>query len=159
MANDPQLGTTQQKRDRELIPRVLVRAMVTLCLSVLAIAGYARLTDRPLAASPPSLEEAPIVAEQHIQIYSETSGAVIVTDADGIQLLDLAAGDAGALPSIYRVLERRRGARGIDASDPIQLVRYSAHRIGLRDELTGATLELMGFGTNNLRHLSALLEE
>lgn len=159
MANDPQLSTGPIARDKELIPRVLVRAMVTLCLSVLAIVSYAKITDRPLAAQPPSLAMAPIVAEQMIQIYSETSGAVLVTDDAGEELLDLQAGTAGALPSIYRVLERQRMMRGVAVSDPIQLVRYSDDRIGLRDQLTGLNMELMGFGDDNLRHLVELLEE
>lgn len=159
MANDPQLGTRTINRDKEFIPRVLVRAMVTLCLSVLAIVSYARITDRPLVATPPTLEEVPIVAEQMIQIYSETSGAVVVTDEAGMELLDLEAGSAGALPSIYRVLERQRSMRGVTVSDPIRLVRYSDGRIGLRDDLTEIRLELSGFGDDNLRHLSEILEE
>ena len=103
-----------------------------------------------------------MVGESRLGIYLHSAAVILLLvglrDASVVDK-DLAAGDAGALPSIYRVLERRRGARGIDASDPIQLVRYSDHRIGLRDDLPGDTLELMGFGTNNLRHLSALLEE
>ena len=49
------------ERDREMVPTILVRAMFVLCVSVLIIVAYARLTDRPLEAMPPSEAEVPVV--------------------------------------------------------------------------------------------------
>jgi hypothetical protein len=46
-------------------------AMFLLCVCVLIIVGYARLTDRPLSAMPPSVEEAPVVMER---VRSASSG-------------------------------------------------------------------------------------
>jgi di/tricarboxylate transporter len=42
------------QRDKEMIPRRLLRAMLALVVVVLLIVTWARLTDRPLTAMPPS---------------------------------------------------------------------------------------------------------
>lgn len=157
MANDLELGV--HPKDRELIPRILVRAVITLCLSVLAIVSYARLTDRPLVATPPSLEETPIVHEMVIQIYSQPDGAVWITDVDGTELLNLGPGEGGYAASIYRVLDRQRGARGVAASDPIRLARHSDGRVSLIDDLSDVRIEFIGAGAAQVAQFSGLLEE
>ncbi|MBF9029287.1 pullulanase [Rhodobacterales bacterium HKCCE3408] len=143
-------------RDREMIPRTLLRAMFILCVSVLVIVGYARLTDRPLSAMPPGQD---IVAERMIRIFGEMDGSARVMDPDGTMIATFGPEEGGFVAGIYRVLDRERGAVGLSASDPIRLVRFSDGRVGLRDDLTDFRAELYGFGADNLRIFAQLLEE
>jgi putative photosynthetic complex assembly protein len=146
-------------RDREMIPTILIRAMFVLCVSVLLIVSYARLTDRPLEAMPPSLEEAPIVMERTIRIFGNMDGSARVLDAGGNVIANLSSQEGGFVAGISRVLERERGAVGLDASEPIRLVRFSDGRIGLRDDYTDFRAELFGFGADNEAVFARLLEE
>lgn len=154
--------TPEQKlveRDKEMIPTILVRAMFVLCICVLIIVSYARLTDRPLEALPPSLEEAPVVQERMIRLYGEMDGSARVMDLDGNVIAVLDETQGGFIAGVYRVLERRRGAVGLSGSEPIRLVRFSDGRIGLRDDHTDFRAELVGFGADNERAFARLLEE
>jgi putative photosynthetic complex assembly protein len=147
------------KRDKEMVPAILVRAMFVLCLCVLIIVAYARLTDRPLSAMPPSEAEAPVVMERTIRIFGQMDGSARVLDADGNLVADFSPEEGGFVAGIYRVLERERGAVGLDASEPIRLVRFSDGRIGLRDDYTDFRAELFGFGADNEAVFARLLEE
>jgi putative photosynthetic complex assembly protein len=142
-----------------MVPTILVRAMFVLCLCVLIIVSYARITDRPLSATPPTLEEAPVVQERMIRIFGEMDGSARVLDMNGNLVADFAPDQGGFVAGIYRVLERERGAVGLDASEPIRLVRFSDGRIGLRDDHTDFRAELFGFGADNEAVFARLLEE
>jgi len=146
-------------RDKEMIPTVLIRAMFILCLCVLIIVSYARLTDRPLSAMPPSVEDVPAVTERTIRLYGEMNGSARVMDMDGNVIATFGPDDGGFIAGIYRVLERRRGAVGAEASDAIRLVRFADGRLGLRDDFTDFRAELVGFGANNEAVFARLLEE
>lgn len=146
-------------RDKEMIPRVLLRAMFVLCVSVLIIVSYARLTDRPLAALPPSEETVPVAQERLIRIFGTMDGAARVMDTDGNVIATLGPEEGGFVSGIYRVLERERGAVGRSADEPIRLVRFSDGRLGLRDPLTDFRAELQGFGADNSRVFARILEE
>jgi putative photosynthetic complex assembly protein len=147
------------KRDKEMVPTILVRAMFVLCLCVLIIVTYARLTDRPLSAMPPSEAEVPALYERTIRIFGQMDGSARVLDANGMLIADFGPEEGGFVAGIYRVLERERGAVGLDASEPIRLVRFSDGRIGLRDDYTDFRAELFGFGADNEAVFARLLEE
>jgi putative photosynthetic complex assembly protein len=147
------------ERDKEMIPSILIRAMFMLCVCVLLIVAYARLTDRPLEAMPPSLEQAPVVTERTIRIFGQMDGSARVLNVDGTVIATLSPEEGGFVAGIYRVLERERGAVGLDASEPIRLVRFSDGRIGLRDDYTDFRAELFGFGADNEAVFARLLEE
>ena len=147
------------ERDKEMVPVVLVRAMAILCICVLIIVSYARLTDRPLSAQPPTVEDVPIVTERLVQIYGELNGSARVLDTNGSVIATFAPDEGGFIAGVYRVLERERGAVGAMASDPIRVVRFADGRIGLRDPLTDFRAELVGFGADNEAAFARLLEE
>ncbi len=162
MAHTRNYTPSEQKlveRDKEMIPTILIRAMFVLCICVLLIVSYARLTDRPLEAMPPSLEEAPVVQEREIRIFGEMDGSARVLGTDGTVIATLSPEEGGFVAGIYRVLERERGAVGLHASEPIRLVRFSDGRIGLRDDHTDFRAELVGFGADNEAVFARLLEE
>ncbi|MBY4894224.1 pullulanase [Rhodobacteraceae bacterium N5(2021)] len=147
------------ERDKEMVPVVLVRAMFILCVCVLIIVSYARLTDRPLSATAPTVEEVPIVTERLVRIYGELNGSARVLDVDGNVIATFAQDEGGFIAGVSRVLERERGAVGAMASDPIRVVRFADGRIGLRDDLTDFRAELVGFGADNEAAFARLLEE
>ena len=147
------------KRDKEMVPTILVRAMFILCLCVLLIVTYARLTDRPLEATPPPVSEVPAVQERVIRLYGQMDGSARVLDTHGNVIASLSPEEGGFVAGIYRVLERERGAVGLSASEPIRLVRFSDGRIGLRDDYTDFRAELVGFGADNEAVFARLLEE
>lgn len=154
--------TPEQKlvqRDKEMVPTILVRAMFVLCVCVLIIVSYARITDRPLAAQPPSVEEVPVVQERLIRLFGRMDGSARVMDIDGNVIATLSETEGGFIAGIYRVLERERGAVGLSGTEPIRLVRFSDGRLGLRDDLTDFRAELVGFGADNERAFARLLEE
>lgn len=156
------LSKAEQKlveRDKEMIPTVLVRAMFVLCVCVLIIVAYARVTDRPLSAMPPSLEEAPVVAEREIRIFGNMDGSARVLSTDGELIVAFSPEEGGFVAGIYRVLERERGAVGLSASEPIRLVRFSDGRLGLRDDVTDFRTELFGFGADNEAVFARIMEE
>lgn len=146
-------------RDKEMIPTLLVRAMFILCVCVMIIVAYARLTDRPLEAMPPSVAEVPIAQERLIRIFGSMDGSARVLDLDGNVIATLDETEGGFIAGVYRVLERNRAPLGMTGSDPIRLVRFSDGRLGLRDDFTEFRAELMGFGADNERAFARLLEE
>lgn len=162
MENTRNYSPSEQKlveRDKEMIPTILIRAMFVLCICVLLIVSYARLTDRPLEAMPPSVAEVPVVHERAIRIFGQMDGSARVLDVDGSVIATLSSEEGGFVAGISRVLERERGAVGLDASEPIRLVRFSDGRIGLRDDYTDFRAELFGFGADNEAVFARLLEE
>lgn len=146
-----------RKRDKEMIPRMLLRAMFILVLASLAIVTYARVTDRPLVAMPPA--DTPILAERSIILYGDMSGAARVTDPEGRIIATLAEDQGGFVAGIWRVLVRERQSRGVPLDAPIRLVLFADNRLGLRDDHTGWRAELIGFGIDNYRTFLRLLQQ
>jgi len=154
--------TPEQKlveRDKEMIPTILLRAMFILVVCVIIIVGYARLTDRPLTAMPPSEDIVPAVMEREIRIFAQMDGSARVMDINGNVIADLSPEEGGFVSGIGRVLERRRAAVGLGADEPIRLIRFADGRLGLRDDHTDFRTELVGFGAGNEAAFARLMEE
>lgn len=146
-----------RKRDREMIPTVLVRAMFALVVCVLIIVAYARLTDRPLVAQADD-SATPVVTDRLIVLNGSMSGAAQVHDMDGTLLADLSNDEGGFVAGIFRVMQRTRMQHGVPVDAPIRLVLFEDSRLALRDDYTGWRAELMGFGADNYRVFFNLLD-
>lgn len=146
-----------RKRDREMIPTLLVRAMFALVVCVLIIVAYARLTDRPLVAMADDTAT-PVVADRLIVLNGSMSGAAQVHDMDGTLLADLGNDKGGFVAGIYRVMLRTRMQANVPVDAPIRLVLFDDSRLALRDDYTGWRAELMGFGVDNYRVFFNLLD-
>lgn len=102
------------RRDREMVPTVLVRAMLALCCCALLIVAYARLTDRPLEAMPALGDAQPIVSERYISISADpTTGAARVFDARGAVIADLGPEQGGFIAGVQRALAFERNRQGV----------------------------------------------
>ncbi|MEL6619683.1 MAG: photosynthetic complex assembly protein PuhC [Pseudomonadota bacterium] len=152
---DVQTQARIHAKPEELVPRVLVRAVLALVLTILSLVTIATLTDRPLESTP---TDAPIVAERAIHISGDASGAARVLDASGSVLADFPADKGGFVSGIDRVLLRERAKIGADPSAPVLLRLRAGNRLSLYDPETNWSAELMGFGADNLRTFARLLE-
>lgn len=142
------------QRDKEMIPRILLRAMLALVLLCLAIVAFARVTDRPLEAQFPAM---PILEERTIQIFGEMDGSAVVMFADGAPDIVLSAEEGGFVSGMTRALGHERGLSGIPATEPVRLVRHSDGRLSLIDDLTGWEAQIIGFGKDNTAAFERLM--
>jgi len=141
-------------RDKEMIPRVLLRAMLVLVLLCLAIVTFARVTDRPLEAQFPPM---PVLEARSLQIHGEMDGSARVVFADGAPDLMLSAQEGGFVSGMTRALGHERGLAGIDPAAPVRLVRYGDGRLALIDDLTGWEAQIIGFGKDNTAAFERLM--
>jgi putative photosynthetic complex assembly protein len=141
-------------REREMIPRVLIRAMVALALASLAIVSYARLTDRPTVGRPAAAEA---LRERTLALVGGDAQAVRILDGNGALLADLAHG--GFITVVQNGLMTIRRRHGIDPALPVRLVEYANGRTAIEDPLTGWSVELYAFGSDNLAAFKRLLAD
>ncbi|MEM8732522.1 MAG: photosynthetic complex assembly protein PuhC [Pseudomonadota bacterium] len=142
--------------DREMIPRILLRAMAGLVLASLAIAIYARVADVPLSASPAA---APVVNERAMILVSDgVSGAVTVLSPEGSVIVRLDTQEGGFVAGVARVIDRERARSGAPAMQPVVVTRRTNGRLDITDPVTGWRADLMGFGADNARSFAKLLD-
>jgi putative photosynthetic complex assembly protein len=141
----------------DLVPRIMVRIMLALVLTVLVIVTVARLTDRPLDSTPPVAD---VIRERAIHLSGDASGAARVLDGTtGTLIADFASDKGGFVAGIERVIARERGKIGADMSAPILLQLRAGNRLSIFDPVTGWSAELMGFGASNSRVFARLLDQ
>ncbi|QYK40600.1 MAG: photosynthetic complex assembly protein [Paracoccaceae bacterium] len=139
-------------RDREMIPRVLLRAMAALVAATLAVVSFAVLTGRDTVGQP---APAAILSERTIALIGGGAQAVTVLDADGNVLADLAHG--GFVTVVQNGLMTTRRRHGLSPDLPVRLVAYANNRLAIEDPLTGWSVELYAFGGDNRAAFERLL--
>ena len=147
-------ATQLHSKADELIPTVLLRLVFALVLAVLALVTVAKLSGRPLEATPPVAE---IIKERAIILSGDSSGSARVLDQHGGLLADFSADKGGFVAGISRSLTLKRKQAGIDPSAPVRLVKFKDGHLGLRDDFTGWRTELIGFGKDNTAVFANLL--
>jgi putative photosynthetic complex assembly protein len=155
-----QIDTHGQPRrnphDKELIPRVMTRAMLALVLTVLALVTIARVTDRPLIATPP---EGEIVVSREVILAGDMSGSATVHNLDGTLVADLTPDQGGFISGVWRVVLRERTKHRVALDGPVVLIRRDNGRVEIQDPSTGWGADLMGFGADNARAFARLLAQ
>ena len=151
----PQEQRKLAKRDKEMIPLVLVRAMFGLALVSVMLVAYARFTDRPLVGVPTQPE---IVSERVVYLPpGEQRGSYIITDEAGARLVASSDRKAGFVGAIGQAVERRRKVTRSDLAAPRTIVRRESCRIDILDETSGFAIELHGYGSDNVAVFAGLL--
>ena len=154
------MSDTSQTRihapEDELVPRILVRAVMALILAILALVTIATLSGRPLESMPANGK---ILSERAIFLSSDGSGAARVLDANGSLLADFPADKGGFVAGIDRVVIRERTKSSADTAAPVLLRLREGNRLSIYDPETNWSAELMGFGADNLRTFARLLEK
>ncbi|MEM1236060.1 MAG: photosynthetic complex assembly protein PuhC [Pseudomonadota bacterium] len=158
--NHTTLGAEQQKlakRDREMIPLVLVRAMFGLAIVSVALVAFARFTDRPLVGVP----DVPEVAAERVVYFAPGAerGTYILTDTDGTVIEHGPEMRTGFIGAMGQVIDRRRKVTGTDPSAPVSIIRRVTGRVDIVDEASGLTVELIGYGEDNVAAFAALVAE
>lgn len=140
--------------DSELIPRILLRGMLALVLTTLAIVTIATLTGREPTSKPPV---STILSERAVLLSGNLDGSATVLDANGAVIAQLGTQEGGFISGITRVLDRERAKHGVPAEGPILVRRMENGRISIFDPSTNWGADLMGFGADNARAFARLL--
>lgn len=141
-----------QQRDRAMIPKTLLAAMVAVALGGLSLAAYARVTDMPLAGVP---EDASVVDSRTFVLEGD-SVSVRATTPEGEVLLDTENGAFIAV--VGDALRRQRVVHRTAGNPPVTLARLANGRLVLTDPATGWSAEMTSFGAGNARHWEVLFE-
>ena len=142
--------------NKELVPRFLVQAMFALMIGTIALAAFARLTNRPMEGV---LERAPIVAEREVILTGERSGLYTVTDAaTGAQIALSSDDKAGFIGVMGRMIDRARQLDDITGNDPVRVVRREDGHIAIIDDKTGMAVEVTGYGADNAAAFARIVD-
>jgi len=141
-------------RDREMIPKGILIAMLALVLCSLALVTFGVLTNRPQEGVPAS---AAVISERTIALIGGGAQAVTVLDEKGNLLADLPHG--GFITVVQNALETMRKRHGIDPDRPIRIVEYANGRLTMEDPDTGTSFELYAFGGDNEASFRNLLKK
>lgn len=150
------LHTRFRRRDPELVPRVMVRAVGVLVFSVLALVTIHVATDRPVIATPP---QGGVTLSRDILLSGDLSGAATVRLPDGTLVADLAPEQGGFVSGVWRVILRERTKHRVPLDGPVTLIGHDTGRISIHDPATGWSADLMGFGADNARAFARLLAQ
>jgi putative photosynthetic complex assembly protein len=142
--------------DRDLVPRVMVRAMFALVLTVLLLVTWARVTGQPVTYTPP---KGAITHERQFHLSGDMAGRATVTGLDGTIIADLSPEKGGFISGVWRVIQRERTKHSVAPDGPLTLVRYDNGRISIYDPSTGWSADLMGFGADNAKAFARLLAQ
>ncbi|MEY8841959.1 photosynthetic complex assembly protein PuhC [Cribrihabitans sp. XS_ASV171] len=148
--------THRRPHDKELVPRVMARALMVLVFSVLVLISLAVLTDRPVTSTPPGGE---IVASRTMILSGDMAGAATVRAPDGTLIADLTPEQGGFVSGVWRVLVRERTKHRVALDAPVTVLRRDTGRLEIHDPSTGWRADLMGFGADNARAFAQLLAQ
>ena len=150
-----QLEQQMRHRDREMVPRFLVQAMFGLMAATLAIVAYAQWFDVPNKGV---LVEAPIVQSLDIVMVGDRAGVYQVSTTNGTLIASSSDHKAGFLGVIGRVIDRERFVHGVTGNAPFTVVRRENGNIAIIDDTTDLSVELIGYGKDNVAAFAKLLD-
>ena len=145
---------TMMSDDPDMIPSVLLKAMLALVIASLAVVTFSVVTGRDHTGVPKPAE---IVAERTIILQGGGAQAVVVLDKNGEVLMDLPHG--GFITVIQNAVERARFTAGVDKLLPIRIVQYANGRLTAVDDYTGWSAELGAFGSDNRAAFERLMSQ
>jgi putative photosynthetic complex assembly protein len=143
-----------RERDREMIPKPLLRMMLALVIASLALTSWAVWTGRTPTGQP---KESPVTQERQLVIKTGGAKAVTLYDANGTFLTHLDHG--GFVTVIGSGLDRARIVHRVGQDEPVTLARHANGRLTITDPATGWSVELTAFGSDNEAAFAALLPQ
>lgn len=141
--------------ERELVPRIFVRAMFGMVMICLAMVSAYRWMDGPVQYTAP---ESPVVIERTLFLEGAMSGAASVYDADRTLIAEYTPEEGGFLSGMWRVLQRERTKARVDLDGPVIIRARENNRFEIFDPSTGWGADLMGFGADNSAAFAKLLK-
>jgi putative photosynthetic complex assembly protein len=150
-----QLEQQMRHRDKEMVPRFLVQAMFGLMAAALAMVAYAQWFDVPNRGV---LVEAPITQSLEIIMVGDRSGIYEVRTLDGQLIASSSDEKAGFIGVMGRVIDRERFVHDLTGNSPITVVRRENGNIAIIDDTTDLSVELIGYGADNVAAFAKLLD-
>lgn len=141
--------------EKELVPRILVRAMFGMVILCLVMVSIYRWLDGPVQYTAP---KSPVAVEKILFLQGDMSGAALASDEDGNVIADLGPEQGGFISGVWRVLQRERTKAGVDLNGPVIVRSRENKRLEIFDPSTGWGADLMGFGTDNAAAFAKLLK-
>ena len=145
---------TMRSADPQMIPAILLKAMLALVLASLAVVTFSVVTGRDHTGVP---KPAAIVAERTVILQGGGAQSVTVLDENGQVLMDLPHG--GFITVIQNANERARLVKGVDKLLPLRIVEYANGRLTAHDDYTGWSAELGAFGSDNRAAFERLMSQ
>jgi len=150
-----QLERQMRHRDKEMVPRILVQGMFALMLGSLALVAYAQWADVPQVGV---LETSPVAQSRDVTLVGDRTGKYEVFAADGALIASTADDRSGFIGVIGRVIDRERNVLQADSNGPITVARRENGNIAIIDPSTNLSIDLVGYGTDNVAAFANLLE-
>lgn len=150
-----QLEQQMRHRDKEMVPRFLVQAMFGLMAATLSMVAYAQWFDVPNRGV---LIEAPITQSLEIVMVGDRSGVYEVLTTDGQLIASSSDEKAGFIGVMGRVIDRERFVHDLTGNAPITVVRRDNGNIAIVDDTTDLSVELIGYGKDNVAAFAKLLD-
>ncbi|SEW43754.1 putative photosynthetic complex assembly protein [Cognatiyoonia koreensis] len=150
------LEQQMRHRDKEMVPTFLVKGMFGLMIATTALVAYAQWMDVPNRGV---LIEAPVAQSVEVTLSGNRNGLYEVRDASGALLVTSADDRMGFIGVMGRAVDREREVRGITETAPISVIRRENGHIAVLDEASGLSVELIGYGKDNVAAFAQLLDQ
>jgi len=123
--------------------------------ATLSIVAYAQWFDVPNRGV---LIEAPITQSLEIVMVGDRSGIYEVMTTDGQLIASSSDEKAGFIGVMGRVIDRERFVHDLTGNAPITVVRRENGNIAIVDDTTDLSVELIGYGADNVAAFAKLLD-
>lgn len=150
-----QLEQQMRHRDKEMVPRFLVQAMFGLMAATLSLVAYAQWFDVPNRGV---LVEAPVTQSLEIVMVGDRSGIYEVLTTDGQLIASSSDEKAGFIGVMGRVIDRERFVHDLTGNAPVTVIRRENGNIAIIDDTTDLSVELIGYGKDNVAAFAKLLD-
>ena len=147
-------GIPMKHKPTQMVPRGLVWGMFALMLGSLALVSYAKFTGQEKIGV---LYQAPIEMERSIVLSGDRNGAYSVLDLDGTVIAASSDDLAGFIGIVGLVVKRERFTQGVPSDAPVRIARRVDGHIAIIDDTTDMTIELVGYGADNVAAFANLL--
>ena len=141
--------------ERELVPRLFVRAMFGMVMICLVMVSLYRWMDGPVQYTAP---DSPVVIEKVLYLEGNMSGSAQVFAEDKSLIAAYTPEEGGFLSGIWRVLQRERTNARVALDGPVIVRARENNRLEIFDPSTGWGADLMGFGADNSAAFARLLK-
>ncbi|WP_439524552.1 photosynthetic complex assembly protein PuhC [Marivita sp.] len=140
--------------ERELVPRLFIRAMFGMVMICLIMVSAYRWMGGPVQYTAP---ESPVLIERTLFLEGNMSGSAKVFAEDGTLFAEYSTDEGGFISGVWRVLQRERTKARVDLDGPVIVRARENNRLEIFDPSTGWGADLMGFGHDNSAAFARLL--
>lgn len=149
------LANQMKMRDRDMVPRFLVIAMFSLMAISLALVSFAQLTDQPQRGV---VKHSEVVQSLSVTLEGSRNAGIAVLDATGAEIARSDLNKSGFIDVIWVSVSRARKVNGVVGNPPLNVVRRANGHTAIIDPATNWSIELIGYGADNVAAFARLLD-